>query len=205
LRQDQRVVVIERSRDNSFIPTARRQGAAVIIGDAVIKEVLMQSHALSARAVIAATSNELINLEIALLVRELAPGTRVVVRLTDVQLARTLREAADVRLALSIPELAGPAFVAALFGERVRSVFSVDERLFAVVDLVVYPDDPLFAGKSLAQLQVEFRLQLLTMHRGEKTLPLEPNATVQLGDRMTVVMSLVALQGLLEQEKVPAG
>lgn len=204
LRQDERVVAIERSRDSSFIPTARRQGTAVIVGDATIKEVLKQANGGAARAVVAATSNDLANLEIALLVRELDPQIRVVLRLTDPQLAWTLREAANVQLAVSIPELAGPAFVAALFGERVRSVFSVGDRLLAVIDLAVYPDDPLFAGKTVEQLQRDHRFVALALRRGEQvTKGSLDGMAIEAGDRLTVIMALVDLQRLLRQEKVP--
>src|SRR5262249_60113241 len=117
--------------------TARRLGVPVIIGDATVLEVLRQGHATSARSVVAATDNELANLEIALLVRELNPQMRVVVRMTDTRLAQTLREAANIRLAMSIPDLVAPAFVAALFGDRVQSVFLVEGRLLAAVGLAV--------------------------------------------------------------------
>src|SRR5262249_42942073 len=100
---DERAVAVEMSREGRFVATTRRLGVAVIIGDATVREVLRQAHAATARAVVAATSNDLINLEIALLVRELNPKQRVVVRMSDPSLAQTLREAADVRLALSIP------------------------------------------------------------------------------------------------------
>jgi Trk K+ transport system NAD-binding subunit len=131
------VVVIEQDAGNPFIPSARRLGAAVILGNAVVPEVLRQAHAETARAVAAATSNELLNLEIALLVRELKPGQRILVRLSDPQLAQTLREAAQVRLALSIPELAAPAFVASLYGNEVRSLFQIDGVVLAVCELTV--------------------------------------------------------------------
>jgi len=49
------------------------------------------------------------NVEIALQTRELNPRQRVVVRLSDTHLAQTLREAANVRFALSIPTLAALA------------------------------------------------------------------------------------------------
>ena len=77
------VVVIEQDAGNTFIASTRRLGAAVLLGNAVVPEVLRQAHIESARAVIAATSNELLNLEIALLVREMTPKQRIVVRLTD--------------------------------------------------------------------------------------------------------------------------
>ena len=79
LKQGERVVAIERSRDNAFIATARREGVPVIIGEATVPEVLRQARAATARAVIAATSKELVNLEIGLMVRELNPTQRAVV------------------------------------------------------------------------------------------------------------------------------
>ena len=108
-----------------------------------MREVLRQAHAATARAVIAATNNDLVNLEVALLVRELNPRQRVVLLLSDPQLAQMLRDAANVRLAVSVPALAAPAFVAGLFGDRVLSVFLVRDRLLAVIDLVIQDDDPL--------------------------------------------------------------
>src|SRR5262249_5848500 len=85
----QGVVVLELDRGGRFVTTTRRLGVAVIHGDAKVREVLRQANAGSARAVIAATSNDLVNLEVALLARELNPQQRVVLRLSDPQLAQT--------------------------------------------------------------------------------------------------------------------
>jgi Trk K+ transport system NAD-binding subunit len=198
-------VVIERSADNPFIPTARRLGAAVIVGNAAVPEVLRQAHAATARSVLAVTSNELANVEVALLTRELNPKQRVVLRLTDPNLAVTLRDAAEVRLAVSLPALAAPAFVAALFGDRVRSVFLVEGRLLAAVDLVVAAGDGLFEGRAVRALAVDFRflpVALLAAGGGARSRPL--NARLAAGDRLTVIIGLTDLQRLLQREAAPA-
>jgi Trk K+ transport system NAD-binding subunit len=140
-KYDERVVVIEQHRDSRFLATARRLGVPVILGDATVKKVLEQAHAKTARAVVAATDNDLVNLEIALLARELNECQRVVLRLYDTNLAQTLREAANIRLALSIPALAAPAFVAALFGDQVSTIFLVCGRLLAVQEIGVHEND----------------------------------------------------------------
>src|SRR5262245_3506519 len=119
LKAGEEVVAIEPARDARFLASARRMGAAVISADATVAEVLSQARVASAKAVVAGTGNELANVEIALMTRDMNPMQRVVVRLSDPQLADALRDAANVRLALSIPALAAPAFVAALFGDRV--------------------------------------------------------------------------------------
>jgi Trk K+ transport system NAD-binding subunit len=206
LSQGEKVVAIERMRDNAFIATARRLGVPVIIGDATVREVLNQARAGTARAVVAATSKELINLEIGLLVRELNPKQRVVLLLVDPQLAQTVRQAADVRLAVSIPALAGPAFVAALLGDRVRSVFLVAGKLLAVVDLTVSAGDTVFVGQPPGALARAYQfLPVRWCGSDGKPHPagLEASSLLSPGDQLTIIIELIDLQRLLRRE-VPA-
>ena len=76
-------------------------GAAVMIGDASVVEVLRQAHAGAARAVVQTTNNDMTNLEVSLLVRELNPQMRVVLLLNDPQFANMLRDAASIDTAIS--------------------------------------------------------------------------------------------------------
>jgi Trk K+ transport system NAD-binding subunit len=200
---DERVVVIERSQDSRFISTARRLGVPVIVGDATVPEVLCQAHASSARAVVAATSNELINLEVALLVREINPTQRVVLRLADIQLADTLRQAANVRLALSIPALAAPAFVAALFGDRVQTVFLVEGKLLAAIDLVVQPGDPCLEGQTVRALATDYQFVPKGLFNADKKPYADfLDARLQGGDRLNAIISFKDLHRLLQREVV---
>jgi Trk K+ transport system NAD-binding subunit len=205
LQNGERVVVIEPQRDGRFMATARRLGAAVIVGDATVLEVLRQAHAASARAVVAATNLELANLEIALLARELNPKQRVVVRLLDPQLAQTVRQEADIRFALSIPTLAAPAFVAALFGDRVLGVFYLRDRLIAVVELVVRPDDAFMLDQAVRALAIDYGLLPWSLIGADGQLRPQPmNQRLRAGDRLTVLGALTDLRRLLRRERVPA-
>jgi Trk K+ transport system NAD-binding subunit len=203
LQYDEPVVVIEYSRDSRFAATTRRLGVPVIFGDATVLEVLRQAHAATAHAVVVATSNELANLEIALLARELNPKQRIVVRLADPYLAETLREGANVRLALSIPDLAAPAFVAAFFGDRVQSVFVVRGQMLAVVELLVQAEDPVLADQVVHALAVDYRLLPLSKNgvpweRREQAL----KHRLVSGDRLVVIAALNDLERLLRRERV---
>jgi Trk K+ transport system NAD-binding subunit len=200
LRYGEQVVVIERDTGNRFVRGVRRLGAPVIIGDASVNEVLREAHAASSRAVIAATDDDLTNLAIALLVRELRSSNRVVLLLADPQLATMLREAADVRYALSVPMLAAPAFLASLFGDRVISVFQVRGRLFAVIDLLIQPHDP-FVGHSVRALSVDYRLQAVAMFPAEGPPP-RPLLAARLcaGDRLVAIIAVADLERLLRRQ-----
>jgi Trk K+ transport system NAD-binding subunit len=205
VRLGEPVVVIEREADNHFVATARRQGVAVIVGDASVAEVLRQAHAGTARAVIAATSNDLANLAVALLAREMNPTQRVVLLLADPQMARMLREAANVKLAVSVPVLTAPAFVAALFGDRVHSAFLLRERLFAVLDLVVQEKDP-FAGQAVRALAVDYRLMpVAVLPAAGPAARLPMAARLVAGDRLVAVSALADLQRVLSRQPAPRG
>ncbi len=211
LEQGEQVVALESNANSPFIPTARRLGAAVIVGNATLIQVLRQAHAGTARAVVATTSNDLINLEIALQVRELAPRQRVVLRLIDAQLASTLRQSANIRLAVSIPELTAPAFVAALYGDQVRGLFRVDGRMLAVYEMIVSKEEayqePPANGDAVSrpitvrEFAVRHQLVPLALNRaaGASGLATE-SERLTAGDRLIVLTSLDRLQQLVQRD-----
>jgi Trk K+ transport system NAD-binding subunit len=197
----ERVVVVELARDGRFVTTTRRLGVPVIVGDATVREVLRQAHAPTARAVVAVTNNDLVNLEVALLVRDLNPTQRVVLRLSDPHLAETLREAANVRLALSVPTLAAPAFVAALFGDRVLSVCLVEGRLLAVIHLRVAAEDAALAGATVRAVAVNYRLlpvAVTTAAGAQHARPLD--VRLGPGDDLVAFIALPDMERLLRRE-----
>jgi Trk K+ transport system NAD-binding subunit len=200
IRLGERVVVIEQDTTSRFVPTARRLGAAVMIGDAGVIEVLRQAHAGTARAVIPATNNDMTNLEVAMLVREMNPEIRVVLLINDPQFAQMLREAAGIRLAVSVPALAAPAFVAGLFGDRVLSVFLLRERLFAVLDLVIHEGDP-FVGHAVRAVAVDYNLLPVSV-RGPGRESSRPalGSRLEAGDRVLCLVALSDLDRLLQRK-----
>jgi Trk K+ transport system NAD-binding subunit len=188
------VVAIDKEANAPFTATVRRMGVAVIVGDATVGEVLRQARAGTARAVIAVTSEELSNLEIALLAREPNPLQRIIVRLTDPAFAEAVRQAANIQHAFSIPALAGPAFASALFGERVQAVFPVGSATLAVCDFTVKAGDARFVGQPLHEVARDYRF-----------VPLGPSGerVLQADDKITAVLKLEDLERLIRDEIQP--
>jgi Trk K+ transport system NAD-binding subunit len=200
LRCGERVVAIEKDLTNPFVATARRLGAAVIIGDAALPEVQKQAKMQTAYSVIASTSNDVSNLSVALLAREANRGQRVVVLLADPTMAKMLRQAAGVDLALSVPALAAPAFLAALYGDRVRTVVLARQHMLAVLDVTVQPGGPL-QGLSVATAAAHFRFCLIAL-TDELGTPLnEP--TLAAGHRLVLVTALPDVEAILSRTKAP--
>ena len=205
VKAGERVVVIEVKADNRFITTVRRHGVPVIVGDASLAEVMRQAHGNSARAVIACTSDDLANLEVALLAREMNDKQRVVLLQTDQQLARLLHDAANVRFAVSVPALAAPAFVAGLFGDRVLSVFLLHDRLLAVLDLMIGPQDTHLIDQSARTVAVDHHLLPVAVVRADGSPPPRDPfyARLGVGDRLVAVAALRDLERLLRRQPAP--
>ncbi len=206
VRLKEPVVVIELDPTNRFVSTARRLGAAVMIGDASVIELLRQANVGTARAVVSATNNDMTNLEVALLVQELNPQCRMVLLLNDPQFAQMLRDAAGVALAVCVPALAAPAFLAGLFGDRVESVFFIDERLFAVIDLIIDEGDR-FAGKTIRALAVDYHMLPVCLERTKATVPPPKSllaGRLEPGDRLFCVVALDDVEPLLQRKPATA-
>jgi Trk K+ transport system NAD-binding subunit len=175
-----------------------------VVGDATVPATLQRAHASTARAVIAATTNDLVNLEITLVVRENNPQQRVVPCLADAYLAQSIREAASVRLSVSIPTLAAPAFVASLFGDKVQCVFMLQGRLLAAVDLTVQPLDTWLNGRAVRAIAFDYHMVPVAVFGAdgrahERIL----EAELQPGWRLVGILALPDLERLFRREPVP--
>lgn len=106
------------SRDSMAARSAAAQGAEVVIGDPAFPETWEQAGCASAAAVGLLGDNDLFNLNAAMLVAELNPRTRIVVRMFSSDLASGIDQLLGGRgTVLSETEVAAPALVrAALSG-----------------------------------------------------------------------------------------
>ncbi|QVL32157.1 NAD-binding protein [Telmatocola sphagniphila] len=204
---EESVVILEKKADNPFITAARRKGAVVVIGDGTLPDVLKQCKVETARSVIVATSLELVNLEIALIVAELNPKQRIVIRLGDSLATDTVRQAANVGLALSVTELAAPAFVAALFGDRVMSIFPLEGKLQAVMEWKIADEQDMFHKQRPRDLAQEYHLTLLERTTADlKKSTWDSGRALEVGESITFILPLQQLEQLLQTavEKIVA-
>ncbi len=139
-RLGEAVTVITEPTREEWVSTVRERGAEVLIGDARTEDRLLEAGILTARAIIATTSNDLVNTEIALDSKRLRPDLPIVVRIFDQALGEQLEEAFDLRRALGMSVLSAPSFAAAALGERVIASFRLGDELFVVGSLEL--DDP---------------------------------------------------------------
>lgn len=151
------VVVIERDPHNRFLSVAQSLKVPVIQGDANLATTLEIAHAEGAAALLAVTSDDVTNLEIALTAKGLAPKLRVIVRNQNPQFAPLAQQVFDFEAVFSPAELAAPSFAAAALGGRILGNGMTAGILWVALATIITPAHP-FCGKRVkdAAMDVDF-------------------------------------------------
>ena len=134
-------VAIERDEHNRYIAQARALGVPVVVGDATLPTTLESVHIDTAAAAAVMTSNDLVNLETGLALREALDErwseVPVVLRVFDRALGHRLEGSFGFRHVWSTSAIAAPWFVGAAVGFGVVATFYVGNMPFLVVRLGV--------------------------------------------------------------------
>ncbi|HEY9420380.1 MAG TPA: NAD(P)-binding protein [Thermoanaerobaculia bacterium] len=202
------VVVTEQVREERRL-AAEDRGVRVLLGDARSERLLFEAGLGSARALIAATSNDLVNIEIALDAQRNRPGIAIVLRLFDQDLARQLESSFDIRRALGMSALSAPSFAAAALGDSVLASFAVGDVPF-VVGRQRAGDRPLHRCPDVGSVSKLYHLGALLRERPGAacaSLP-KPDEPLQPDDRLSLLArkgDWDRLFGSREPERRPEG
>ncbi|MBI4612312.1 MAG: NAD-binding protein [Planctomycetes bacterium] len=175
----QDVIVIEKDEHSEFVHEILRGKVPIIFDDVRHDDSLRRAGIENARAIIACTDNDLINIEVALDSREMNPAIRVVVRLFDQRLADKIAKGFEIQVAFSSSSLAAPAFAAAAVDSSVKSSFYVGERLFVYCEIPVDPSSGL-VGRTVAELRDRYETNTLLIQPKGGGLRWTPSASDEL-------------------------
>jgi Trk K+ transport system NAD-binding subunit len=148
------VVAIERDINNRFLNIARSLGIPVIIGDASLSTTLTQANIQRAEALLVVTSDDTINLEVALSAKSLAPKLPVVVRNQDPQFSQMVHKVFEFEAVLCPAEIATPSFAAAALGGRVLGNGMTGDTLWVALATMITPGHP-FCGRRVKEIAMD--------------------------------------------------
>ncbi|HKV13353.1 MAG TPA: NAD(P)-binding protein [Thermoanaerobaculia bacterium] len=187
-RLGETVVVITDEVREERLQTAEAFGVRVIVGDARNDRLLLEAGLESAQALIAATNEDLANIEIALDARRMRPDLPVVLRLFDQRLAHQLETSLEVHRALGTSALAAPSFTAAALGDAVLAGFTFGSVPY-VVGRQPVNRSPLSGCATVEHVAKRFRLLTLARERpGETLAPLPSSEELLLpSDRLAIL------------------
>ncbi len=174
VKMGKEVAVVEMNETAYGVSEARRMNIPLVIEDARDEQVLVDLGIHKAQAVIAATNDDMANLEIALDARTLRPGVRVVVRMFDQQVAQKIARSFNIRAIFSTSAIAAPSFAAATVDRALVNSFYIDDKQLQTVKLLIGPGSPLI-GKPLGFLRDGRQLSILSHRRHGKEATLFPD------------------------------
>ncbi len=180
------LAVIDFKAEPDAVAVVRAKGIPVIPDDATRQSALEAANIQDARAIILASQNDAMNLQIALKARSLNPNIQVVVRIFDEDFAHALQEQFGFN-AMSATEMAAPLFAAAAAGADVSSPISVEGQQLSLARLVIKPISVL-AGKTVGFVEDTYHLNIVFLRRDHQS-HMHPTDShpVQAGDTLVVL------------------
>jgi voltage-gated potassium channel len=187
-------VGIDLDAENEFVRRVMGHKVPVIFGDATHAEVLKQAGVERASAIIPCTEDDLTNLQIALVARELQPDIHVVLRMFDHDVAQKVVRGFNIPTAFSTSALAAPAFAGAATRADISHAFYVADQLLNVSEMTINSGSPL-VGREISDLEGELDFSIILHGRdGHIDMHPDPQTCLQPGDRIIVFASLEVLR-----------
>lgn len=183
------VAIIDSGEGQRFVPQMRAAGIPVLIGDATLRETLVDAGVQRAAGIAVLTSDDLVNIDTGLAVRDVVGDDHVpiVLRLFGHNLAREVGAYLDAGVPRSIADLSAPWFVGAALGLEVLGTFYVGAAPFMAAGLTVRPGGHL-DGLDLAGLGD--RMRVVAIQRsgsGDLVYPPRRDTVLHGGDRAYLV------------------
>jgi voltage-gated potassium channel Kch len=199
------VVAIDRDDRARGVQVARALGIPVLIREANTDEALRAASVETCRALMVLSTDDVTNLETALLGRTVHKNAgdsprrlRVVLRLFDEDFAGRVKRAFDITISRSVSYLAAPAFASAMVGREVIDTISIGRRVLLVAELPVGAGSEV-EGTFCPEISKphEVRLFGIRTGRGDQTLwSLPSNRPLRRTDRLLVVATRAGLAAL---------
>ncbi len=138
------VAVVEQDANNRFLPSVKALKIPVIIADANMASSLETLNLASAQALLVVTSDDTVNLEIALTARSISPQVPAVVRIYDAEFAQQVQQVFEFDQVLSPMDLAAPTFAAAALGGRILGNGMSGDLLWVAIATLITPHHPFY-------------------------------------------------------------
>ncbi len=190
------VVGVESNPEGEFVRRVMNLRVPVIPGDATHLDVLRQAGVVQASAIIPCTENDLTNLEIALVAREIRADIHVVLRMFDHDMAQKVARGFNIPTAFSTSALAAPAFARAATRADITHAFYVGDQLLNVSEMTIAPASALI-GQQVCDLEHQLDFSMILHSRDSRVdLHPDPEITLKAGDKICVFASLDVLNRL---------
>lgn len=181
------VVVIDNDARKPFLDEVRRDGSPLLVGDARQDQLLIDANIARAKAIVLATADDLVNLEVALDARRMNPGIRVVLRMFDQALADKVARGVNIHIAMSQSAISAPSFATAAVAPSIVASTVVGDRLVITRRMSVGRGEG-WAGRTVGRVMTDHGVGVVERidRAGASTLFPPPDTALEEGDTVLV-------------------
>ncbi len=159
----------------------------LIAGDGRQEQALEAAGLGRATAVVVATSDDHVNLEVTMRVRDMNEHVRVVTRMWDRRLAQQIERFFGVEV-LSASDLAAPAFAGAAVGAEITQNLHIAGMEYSMIRLVVRADS-FMDGQTVEAIQENEGVDIVLLHQGNGSSPdVHPRGDILVRGGDTIVL-----------------
>lgn len=187
------VVVVEQDWNSEFVPETLKLNVPVVLGDARDPDVLRQAGIQHARGIIAGTSDDLINIEIALEARRRSAKVHVVLRIFNDELDTNLERSFGSNSAFSSSALAAPSLAVAAVSSNIAFVLPLSDVVLGISKVVIAPNSQLTGFAQSIEEAHHVRLLQWLGSDGTWNWP-KPGLRLEGGDRVLLMGTIEALE-----------
>lgn len=201
------VICVERDEKAPGVATARQAGVPIVFGNANRMETLRSAHIATSRAMLALTSDDVTNLEVALHARAVAPDLRVAMRVFDSDFAERIQRNFGITSSRSVSFLAAPAFAAAMVERQVIDTIPVERTVLLIADVRVAAGSRL-PGARIEDVHRPGEARVIALRRRDSEhlkWSLPTNYRLCPGDRLVVLATRTGLGRIFARSIGPNG
>jgi Trk K+ transport system NAD-binding subunit len=180
------MVAIEKRASESFAEAVKAMGVPVFIADVRRDEVLVAAGMRDAKAVVCATNDDLVNLEVAIDSKRMNPGVRVVMRMFDQRLASKVGGALEVERTFSTSALSATLVALQTTQKGVRAAYKLEDGTTRVTAEIVVGAG--FAPMLVEELEDEVDARVISARKpgGEAFASAKRASRIEPGDVVVV-------------------
>jgi Trk K+ transport system NAD-binding subunit len=166
-----------------------QQGLMVRTADFRRQTVLREAGIAYARALVACSGDDMLNIETGLRTRELNPDLRIVSRVFDQDFGRCLTEKFGVDVVYSTSALAAPTFIQAALKMRLAQEVAIGDQVLSLARLTIEPASSLI-DQVIEQLNAQDDLTVMLHARCDQIdVPPCPESRLHVGDQIVILAS----------------
>jgi Trk K+ transport system NAD-binding subunit len=168
---------------------------------------LSQVNLATARSVVVATNNEMLNLEIGIMAQNINPKIPVIIRTSDFRFSHDIEQllpkAKITAKILCIHAISAEVFVGTAFGENILELLRLNEQTILVTEYTIEPKDDL-NGLLLSEIAYGYQVVPISYRKSSQEFLLMPpyNTKLQVGDSLLFLATIESLQKIEQGENV---